>query len=169
MNTILVTGGAGYIGSHVARQLGERGERLVTLDNLSAGFRSAVLHGDFVQGDTGWIVLDAGSALESTRAAFELIGEHKGQRPVHAVVYSHSHGDHYGGVRALVDEADVRAGKVQILAPEHFTEHAISEFVIAGNAMGRRGMYMYGPLLPRNAQGKVMKRALAEACARDGS
>jgi len=53
MNTILVTGGAGYIGSHVARQLGERGERLVTLDNLSTGFRGAVLHGDFVQGDTG--------------------------------------------------------------------------------------------------------------------
>src|SRR5512134_2006978 len=53
MTTILVTGGAGYIGSHVARQLGERGEKLVTLDNLSTGFRSAVLHGEFVQGDTG--------------------------------------------------------------------------------------------------------------------
>ncbi len=53
MTTILVTGGAGYIGSHVARQLGERGEKLVTLDNLSTGFRGAVLHGEFVQGDTG--------------------------------------------------------------------------------------------------------------------
>ena len=53
MSTILVTGGAGYIGSHVARQLGERGESLVTLDNLSTGFRSAVLHGDLVEGDTG--------------------------------------------------------------------------------------------------------------------
>ena len=109
----------------------------------------------FVQGDAGWIILDAGSDFESTRAAYDLVNQHLGQRPVLAVVYSHSHGDHYGGVRALVDEADVRAGKVQILAPEHFTEHAISEFVIAGNAMGRRGIYMYGPLLPRNAQGGV--------------
>lgn len=105
----------------------------------------------FVQDDSGWIILDAGSDLESTKAAYELVSQHLGQRPVLAVVYSHSHGDHYGGVGGLVDEADVRAGKVQILAPEHFTEHAISEFVIAGNAMGRRGIYMYGPFLPRNA------------------
>ena len=53
MPAILVTGGAGYIGSHVVRQLGERGEELVTLDNLSTGFRGAVLHGSFVEGDTG--------------------------------------------------------------------------------------------------------------------
>lgn len=109
----------------------------------------------FVRGDTGWIILDAGSDTESTKVAYELVTQHLGSRPVVAVVYSHSHGDHYGGVRGLVDEADVRAGKVQIIAPEHFTEHAISEFVIAGNAMGRRGIYMYGPLLPRNAQGGV--------------
>lgn len=109
----------------------------------------------FVQGDTGWIVLDAGSDAESSTEAYELVTQHLGKRPVVAVVYSHSHGDHYGGVRALVEEADVRAGQVQILAPQHFTEHAISEFVIAGNAMGRRGIYMYGPLLPRNPQGGV--------------
>ena len=72
-----------------------------------------------------------------------------------AVVYSHTHIDHYGGVRGIVDEADVKAGKVQILAPEHFTEHAVSENVIAGNAMSRRAIYMYGALLPRNAQGGV--------------
>ena len=58
-------------------------------------------------------------------------------------------------MRGVVDEADVEAGKVQILAPEHFTEHAISENVIAGNAMSRRAIYMYGALLPRNAQGGV--------------
>lgn len=109
----------------------------------------------FVQGDTGWVILDAGSDLESTKAAYELVSKNLGKRPIVAVVYSHSHGDHYGGVRGLVDEADVKAGKVQIIAPEHFTEHAISEFVIAGNAMGRRGIYMYGPLLPRNPQGGV--------------
>ena len=71
------------------------------------------------------------------------------------MVYSHSHVDHYGGVRGIVDEADVKAGKVQIIAPEHFTEHAISENVIAGNAMSRRAIYMYGAMLPRNAQGGV--------------
>ncbi|RWF34914.1 alkyl sulfatase dimerization domain-containing protein [Mesorhizobium sp.] len=109
----------------------------------------------FVQGDTGWIVLDTGSNLETGKAAYELVSRHLGQRPVLAVVYSHSHGDHYGGVRGLVDEADVESGKVQILAPQTFTEHAISEFVIAGNAMGRRGIYMYGPLLPRSPQGGV--------------
>lgn len=109
----------------------------------------------FVQGDTGWVVLDTGSNLETGKVAYELISEHLGRRPVLGVVYSHSHGDHFGGVRGLVDEADVRAGKVAILAPVGFTEHAISEFVIAGNAMGRRGIYMYGPLLPRNAQGGV--------------
>ncbi|MDO9714089.1 alkyl/aryl-sulfatase [Paracraurococcus lichenis] len=109
----------------------------------------------FVQGDTGWIVLDTGSNLETGKAALELVSQHLGRRPVHAVVYSHSHGDHYGGVRGLVEEADVRAGKVQIIAPVGFTEHAISEFVIAGNAMARRGVYMYGPLLPRNVQGGV--------------
>ncbi|MCA1380939.1 alkyl sulfatase BDS1-like metallo-beta-lactamase superfamily hydrolase [Bradyrhizobium yuanmingense] len=109
----------------------------------------------FVQGETGWIILDTGSNLETGRAAYDIVSQHLGKRPVLAVVYSHSHGDHFGGVRGLVDEADVRAGKVQIFAPQNFTEHAISEFVIAGNAMGRRGIYMYGPLLARNAQGGV--------------
>jgi alkyl sulfatase BDS1-like metallo-beta-lactamase superfamily hydrolase len=109
----------------------------------------------FVQGETGWIVFDTGSNLETGKAAYELISQHIGKRPVLAVIYSHSHGDHYGGVRGLVDEADVKAGKVQILAPVGFTGHAISEFVIAGNAMARRGIYMYGPLLPRNPQGGV--------------
>ncbi|WP_410748422.1 alkyl/aryl-sulfatase [Cupriavidus sp. SIMBA_020] len=71
------------------------------------------------------------------------------------MIYSHSHIDHYGGVRGIVNEADVRSGKVKIFAPEGFTELAISENVIAGNAMGRRAMYMYGALLPRNARGGV--------------
>ncbi|MDO9713688.1 alkyl/aryl-sulfatase, partial [Paracraurococcus lichenis] len=109
----------------------------------------------FVQGDTGWIILDTGSNLETGKAAYELVSQHLGRRPVLAVVYSHSHGDHFGGVRGLVEEAEVRAGKVQIIAPAGFTEHAISEFVIAGNAMARRGIYMYGPLLARNPQGGV--------------
>jgi alkyl sulfatase BDS1-like metallo-beta-lactamase superfamily hydrolase len=109
----------------------------------------------FVRGDTGWIVFDPLISEETAKAAYELVTQHLGQRPVVAVVYSHSHIDHYGGVKGVVTEADVKAGKVQILAPEHFAEHAISENVIAGNAMGRRAIYMYGALLPRNAQGGV--------------
>ena len=109
----------------------------------------------FVQGDTGWIVFDPLISAETAKAAYDLVTQHLGKRPVVAVIYSHSHVDHYGGVRGVVDEADVKAGKVQILAPEHFTEHAISENVIAGNAMSRRAIYMYGALLPRNAQGGV--------------
>jgi alkyl sulfatase BDS1-like metallo-beta-lactamase superfamily hydrolase len=109
----------------------------------------------FIQGDTGWIVFDPLISAETAKAALDLVTQHLGQRPVVAVVYSHSHIDHYGGVHGVVDEADVRSGKVPILAPEHFTEHAISENVIAGNAMGRRAIYMYGALLGRNAQGGV--------------
>ncbi len=109
----------------------------------------------FVKGDSGWIVFDPLISAETAKAAYELVTQHLGQRPVVAVVYSHSHVDHYGGVRGIVDEADVKAGKVQILAPEHFSEHAISENVIAGNAMSRRAIYMYGALLPRDATGGV--------------
>jgi alkyl sulfatase BDS1-like metallo-beta-lactamase superfamily hydrolase len=109
----------------------------------------------FVQGETGWIVFDPLISVETAKAAYDLVTQHLGRRPVVAVVYSHSHVDHYGGVRGIVDDADVTSGKVQILAPEHFTEHAVSENVIAGNAMSRRAVYMYGSILPRNAQGGV--------------
>ena len=104
----------------------------------------------FIQGDKGWIVLDPLISKETARAALDFINEKQGARPVVAVIYSHSHVDHYGGVRGVVDEADVKSGKVPVLAPEEFTEHAISENVIAGNAMSRRAMYMYGAVLPRN-------------------
>jgi alkyl sulfatase BDS1-like metallo-beta-lactamase superfamily hydrolase len=109
----------------------------------------------FIQGDTSWIVFDPLISAECAKAALDLVTQHLGQRPVIAVVYSHSHVDHYGGVRGIVTQADVDADKVQILAPEGFTEHAISENVIAGNAMSRRAVYMFGALLPRNPQGGV--------------
>ena len=109
----------------------------------------------FIQGDTGWIVFDPLISVETAKAAYDLVTQHLGQKPVVAVVYSHTHTDHYGGVRGIVNEADVKAGKVQILAPEHFTEHAVSENVIAGNVMSRRAIYMYGAMLPRNTQGGV--------------
>ncbi|NIV48171.1 MAG: MBL fold metallo-hydrolase, partial [Gammaproteobacteria bacterium] len=107
----------------------------------------------FVKGETGWIVFDPLTAAETARAAKELVDEHLGERPVVAVVYSHSHVDHWGGVRGIVDEADVRAGKVQIIAPRDFMEYAVSENVYAGNAMNRRLFYQYGVLLPASPYG----------------
>jgi alkyl sulfatase BDS1-like metallo-beta-lactamase superfamily hydrolase len=109
----------------------------------------------FIKGKTGWIVFDPLISPETAKAALDLINQELGERPVVAIVYSHSHIDHYGGASGLVSSKDIDSGKVQILAPEHFTEHAVSENVIAGNAMGRRAVYMYGALLPRNAQGGV--------------
>jgi alkyl sulfatase BDS1-like metallo-beta-lactamase superfamily hydrolase len=109
----------------------------------------------FIQGKTGWIVCDPLISAETAKAAYELVSKNLGKKPIVAVIYSHSHVDHYGGVRGIVDEADVKSGKVKILAPEGFTDEAVAENVIAGNAMGRRAVYMYGAVLPRNAQGGV--------------
>jgi alkyl sulfatase BDS1-like metallo-beta-lactamase superfamily hydrolase len=109
----------------------------------------------FVKSNTGWIVFDPLTAKETARAALELINQKLGKRPVVAVVYSHSHGDHFGGVRGVVDEKDVKSGKVKIIAPVGFMEHAISENVYAGNAMTRRMFFQYGVLLPRSPFGHV--------------
>lgn len=109
----------------------------------------------FVQGDTGWIVIDTAISPETAKAALDLANQHLGARPVLAVIHSHSHVDHYGGVRGIVNQADVDSGKVKVIAPQAFVEDAVSENVIAGNAMGRRAVYMYGALLPRNAEGGV--------------
>ncbi len=107
----------------------------------------------FVKGDTGWIIFDPLTAEETARAALELVNEKLGTFPVKAVVYSHSHGDHWGGVRGVINEADVRAGKVQVLAPRDFMLHTVSENVYAGNAMNRRLFYQYGILLPASPFG----------------
>jgi len=107
----------------------------------------------FIRGKTGWIVFDPLTAAETARAAKKLVDEHLGEHPVVAVVYSHSHGDHWGGVRGIVDEADVVSGKVPIIAPRDFMAYAISENVYAGNAMNRRMFYQYGVLLPASPYG----------------
>jgi alkyl sulfatase BDS1-like metallo-beta-lactamase superfamily hydrolase len=107
----------------------------------------------FIRGKTGWIVFDPLTAAETARAAKKLVDEHLGEHPVVAVVYSHSHGDHWGGVRGIVDEADVVSGKVPIIAPRDFMAYAISENVYAGNAMNRRLFYQYGVLLPASPYG----------------
>ncbi|HRI18036.1 MAG TPA: alkyl sulfatase dimerization domain-containing protein [Burkholderiaceae bacterium] len=109
----------------------------------------------FIKGDTGWIVFDPLTAKETARAALELINDKLGKRPVVGVVYSHSHVDHFGGVRGVVDEADVASGKVKIIAPEGFMQAAIEENVFAGNAMSRRTQWQYAVLLPRDAHGHV--------------
>ncbi len=109
----------------------------------------------FIKGDTGWIVFDPLVSKETAAAALAFANEKLGARPVVAVVYSHSHIDHFGGVRGVVDEADVKSGKVQVIAPVGFMEAAVAENVYAGNAMVRRAFYQYGLLLPRSPFGHV--------------
>jgi alkyl sulfatase BDS1-like metallo-beta-lactamase superfamily hydrolase len=109
----------------------------------------------FIAGDTGWIVIDPLTSAETAAAALELAHTHLPERPIHAVIYTHSHVDHFAGVRGIVSEDDVRSGKVRIITPEGFLEAAISENVIAGNVMGRRASYMYGALLPVGPKGHV--------------
>ena len=109
----------------------------------------------FIKTNSGWIVFDPLTAKETARAALELVNEKLGKRPVVAVVYSHSHADHFGGVRGVVDEADVKSGKVKVIAPAGFMDHAVAENVYAGNAMSRRLFFQYGVLLPRSPFGHV--------------
>lgn len=109
----------------------------------------------FIKGKTGWIVFDPLTTQEPARAALKFLNDTLGARPVTGVVYSHSHIDHFGGVRGVVDEADVRAGRVPIIAPEHFLSEAISENVFAGNAMSRRSRIQYATILARNPHGHV--------------
>ena len=109
----------------------------------------------FIKTNTGWIVFDPLTAKETARAALELVNEKLGKRPVVAVVYSHSHADHFGGVRGVIDEVDVKSGKVKVIAPIGFMDHAVAENVYAGNAMTRRMYFQYGVLLPRSPFGHV--------------
>ena len=109
----------------------------------------------FIKGDTGWIIFDPLTAAETARAALEFVNEQLGERPVVGVVYSHSHGDHFGGVRGVVDEADVVSGKVMLIAPDNFMEAAIAENVFAGTAMSRRLQWQYAVLLPQHPAGHV--------------
>lgn len=109
----------------------------------------------FVEGDTGVIVIDPLVSTEVAAAALALYRTHRGERPVVAVIYTHSHVDHFGGVLGVTSQADVDAGKVAVLAPEGFTGHAVQENVYAGTAMARRATYMYGTMLERGPQGQV--------------
>ena len=109
----------------------------------------------FIEGDTGVIVIDPLVSTETAAAALGLYRAHRGERPVVAVIYTHSHVDHFGGVLGVTTQADVDAGKVAVIAPEGFLEHAVQENVYAGTAMTRRAAYMYGTVLARGPQGQV--------------
>ncbi|MEY2952318.1 MAG: hypothetical protein RLZZ401_405 [Pseudomonadota bacterium] len=108
-----------------------------------------------IEGDTGLILIDPLISTEVARAALDLYFAHRPRREVRALIYSHSHSDHYGGVRGVIDEADVMAGRVQVIAPSGFMEDAVSENVTAGNAMVRRALFQFGPLLPKGVRGQV--------------
>jgi len=109
----------------------------------------------FIDAGAGWIVVDPLTTVEVARAALELLGEHVARKPVLAVIYSHSHVDHYGGVGGVTSAADVAAGKVMVIAPEGFLEHAVSENIIVGPAMLRRARFQFGHTLKAGADGEV--------------
>ncbi|MGB9095254.1 alkyl/aryl-sulfatase [Erwinia sp.] len=108
-----------------------------------------------IEGKTGLTVVDPLVSAETAKVGMELYYKNRGKKPVVAVIYTHSHVDHYGGVRGVIDEADVKAGKVKIYAPAGFMDSAVSENIMAGNVMSRRASYMYGNLLKGDAKGQV--------------
>lgn len=108
-----------------------------------------------VRGETGWILIDPLNTRETAAAALALVNERLGSRPVSAVIYSHSHSDHFGGIRGVVDEVDVQAGKVSIYAPAGFMEESTSENLVAAPVTGRRGIYQFGIGLVPGPQGQM--------------
>ena len=109
----------------------------------------------FIEGATGVIVVDPLGSVGSAKAALDLYLAHRPKRAVTAVIYTHSHSDHYGGARGVVDPAEVAAGRVLVVAPAGFMNAVIAESVVAGNAMGRRAAYQFGTPLPRGVRGSV--------------
>ncbi len=118
-----------------------------------------------VEGDTSLIVIDPLLTAETARAALDLYYQHRPRKPVGTVIYSHGHADHFGGVKGVTSEADVAAGKVQVLAPAGFMDTAVAENILAGNAMSRRSQYQFGSLLPPGVRGQV-DTGLGKALAR---
>ncbi|MFB2703798.1 alkyl/aryl-sulfatase [Marinobacter shengliensis] len=108
-----------------------------------------------IEGDSGLIIIDPLLTPATARASLELYYQHRPEKPVVAVLYTHNHADHFGGVKGVINEEDVRSGKVRVYAPEGFMEHAIAENVIAGNAMTRRATYQFGAGLPPGVRGHV--------------
>jgi alkyl sulfatase BDS1-like metallo-beta-lactamase superfamily hydrolase len=136
-------------------QLCAKGGLFKVVDRLYQVRNHDISNLTIVEGDTGLILFDPLISPECSEAALALYFEHRPRRPVVAVVYSHSHVDHYGGVKGVISEEDVAAGRVRVIAPEGFLEAAVSENVLAGNVMTRRALYQYGSLIPFDEKGNV--------------
>jgi alkyl sulfatase BDS1-like metallo-beta-lactamase superfamily hydrolase len=108
-----------------------------------------------IEGDSGVIVVDTLTSIEGARAAMELYFKHRGKKPVAAVIFTHTHTDHWGGARGVLDDETLAAGRVPIIAPNLFMDHAVSENIIAGPAMLRRAQYQFGPFLAKGPRGQV--------------
>jgi alkyl sulfatase BDS1-like metallo-beta-lactamase superfamily hydrolase len=108
-----------------------------------------------VEGDSGVIVVDTLTSIEGARAAMELYFKHRGLKPVAAVIFTHTHTDHWGGARGVLEEDVLASGRVPVIAPNLFMEHAVSENIIAGPAMLRRAQYQFGPFLAKGVRGQV--------------
>jgi alkyl sulfatase BDS1-like metallo-beta-lactamase superfamily hydrolase len=108
-----------------------------------------------IEGDSGVIVVDTLTSIEGARAAMQLYFDHRGKKPVAAVVFTHTHTDHWGGARGVLDDDALVRGAVPIIAPNLFMEHAVSENIIAGPAMLRRAQYQFGPFLAKGPRGQV--------------
>ncbi len=109
----------------------------------------------FIEGDTGWIVFDPLMSTECSKAALNLVNQELGERPVMGIVISHPHVDHYGGIKGIISEEEVAERNIPIIVPEGFEEHAVSENVYAGTAMGRRAGYQYGTILEQGSNGSM--------------
>jgi alkyl sulfatase BDS1-like metallo-beta-lactamase superfamily hydrolase len=108
-----------------------------------------------IEGERGVIVVDTLTSIEGARAAMDLYFEKRGRRPVTAVIFTHTHTDHWGGARGVIDDETLAKGSVPIIAPNLFMEHAVSENIIAGPAMIRRAHYQFGPFLTKGPRGQV--------------
>ena len=109
----------------------------------------------FIRGETGWVVIDPLTTAETAAAAYELVTEHLGFREISAVIYTHSHLDHYGGILGIIERSRIEKENIPIVAPEGFLHEAVAENVIAAPVMGRRATYQFGMLLPWNEKGHV--------------
>jgi linear primary-alkylsulfatase len=108
-----------------------------------------------IEGDTGLILIDPLLSNETAKAALDLYLANRPAKPVTAVIYSHSHADHFGGAKGVMSAEDAASGRVKVIAPDGFMEHAVAENIIAGNAMRRRAQYQFGSTLPVGERAQV--------------
>lgn len=109
----------------------------------------------FIRGEKGWIVVDPLTANETAVAGFELLKKHVEDAPITAVIVTHSHADHFGGIKGLISQEQVESGEVEVIASHEFFIESVNENLMAGNHMSRRASYMYGNVLPKSPEGTV--------------